>query len=74
MPVTSDGKAPALGMFRDFFKEVIEKAVRRSRKMRPAADLRPNFKSIVFAHLEDQIRIVSDRAGAVWTGRPPSGP
>jgi hypothetical protein len=60
MPMTSDGKAPALGMFKVFFLEVIEKAVNRARRMRPMADLKPDQKSVVFEHMEGQIVIVSD--------------
>jgi hypothetical protein len=60
MPVTSDGKAPALGMFADALKEVVEKAVRRARKADPAADLKPNVKRVVFDHMEEQVRVVSD--------------
>jgi hypothetical protein len=60
MPVTSDGKAPALGRFKGFLKEVIEKAVKRAKRTDPAVDLKPNCKRVVFAHMEEQIRIVSD--------------
>jgi hypothetical protein len=60
MPVTGDGKTPVLGIFRTYLREVLERAVKRSIKMRPATDFKPNFKSVVFAHMEEQIKIVSD--------------
>jgi hypothetical protein len=60
MPMTNDGKAPALGMLKPILGEVIEKAVNKAKRMRPAADLKPDQKSVVFAHMEEQIRIVSD--------------
>jgi hypothetical protein len=60
MPVTSDGKAPALGMFRPHFQSVIAKAARRAKKIQPREDLKPNIKSAVFSCMEEQICIVSD--------------
>jgi hypothetical protein len=60
MPMTSDGKEPSLGWFRSVLEEVIEKAARRAKKLRPRDALRPNIKSVVFAHLAEQVAIVSD--------------
>jgi hypothetical protein len=59
MPTTSDGKAPALGVYRDFFGPPIEQAARRARKLLRPAD-KPNAKSVVFAGMDEQIKIVSD--------------
>jgi hypothetical protein len=59
MPVTSDGKAPDLELFRDIIGRVLEKAVRRARKQRPAVQ-DGNIKAIVLNHLEGQVKIVSD--------------
>jgi hypothetical protein len=60
MPMTSDGKAPHLGLFREHFQSVIEKAARRAKKIQHREDLKPNIKSAVFSCMEEQIRIVSD--------------
>jgi hypothetical protein len=60
MPMTNDGKAPALAMLEPFLSEVIEKAVNKAKRMRPAADLKRDQKSVVFEHMEEQIRIASD--------------
>jgi hypothetical protein len=62
MPMTSDGKAPDLGRFERFLEEVIERAVKRARRTDAAIDpgRNLNIKSVVFAHMEEQIKIVSD--------------
>jgi hypothetical protein len=59
MPVTSDGKAPALGMFREHFRSVIEQVARRARKLQSGVE-KPDIKGVVFRHMEEQIQIVSD--------------
>jgi hypothetical protein len=73
MPVTSDGKALALGMFRKHLQSIIEKAAKRARKLQPRDDLRPNIKNlrpniknlrltskaVVFEHMEEQIKNTS---------------
>jgi hypothetical protein len=60
MPMTSDGKEPALGMFREHFQVVIEKVAKRARKHQPSQEMKPNIKGVVFVHLARQIAIVSD--------------
>jgi hypothetical protein len=60
MPMTSDGKAPALGIFRSHFETVIERAARRAKRIQPREDLKPNIKSAVFACMNQQICNVSD--------------
>jgi hypothetical protein len=59
MPMTSDGKAPALGMFREALRPAIETVARRAKKLQPRVE-NPNIKKVVFANMEEQIRIVSD--------------
>jgi hypothetical protein len=59
MPVTSDGKAPALGMFQTHFRRVVEKVAKRARKLQAGVE-KPNVKNVVFGCMEAQIRIVSD--------------
>jgi hypothetical protein len=60
MPVTSDGKAPALGLFKHLLGPVVEKAAKRARRIQPRDDLKSNQKTVVFIHMEAQIKIVSD--------------
>jgi hypothetical protein len=59
MPMTSDGKAPALGMFREHFQPVIEQAAKRAKRLQPRDDLQPNIKRVVLEHMEELIGIVS---------------
>jgi hypothetical protein len=60
MPVTNDGKLPALGMFGGLIGPVAAKAVNRAKKARPADDQKASIKAVVFEHMEEQIGIVSD--------------
>jgi hypothetical protein len=60
MPMSSDGKEPALGSFSYELETAIETAVKRARHLQPKRELKPNVKKVVFAHMEAQISIVSD--------------
>jgi hypothetical protein len=76
MPVTSEGKQPELGAFRDLLEAAIAKAARRASRLPGAVALpepratapktvapaapRVTIKDVVFAHMEEQILIVSD--------------
>jgi hypothetical protein len=60
IPMSSDGKEPALGVLRHEIQTVIEKAVKRARRLQSKPELAPNVKAVVFAQMERQIVIVSD--------------
>jgi hypothetical protein len=54
MPVTSDGKSPALGMFTTCIQPVVARAWRLAKAARPRSE-KINVKSVVFAHMEEGI-------------------
>jgi hypothetical protein len=59
MALTSDGKAPAIGMFEDLLRPVIEQAANRAKANQPK-DAKIDQKEVVFAHMDEVINIVSD--------------
>jgi hypothetical protein len=60
MPMTSDGKEPALGLFHEFLQLAIDKAARGARRWCPKDAPKVDIKAVVFAHMDEQINIVSD--------------
>jgi Histidine kinase-, DNA gyrase B-, and HSP90-like ATPase len=60
MPMTNEGKGPWFNSFASMLESVIEKAVKRARRLRPKEHLKPRQKTVVFAHMEEQIVAVSD--------------
>ncbi len=60
MQMTSEGKDPALEILVDLLKPAIEKAAKRAKKLVPKDDYKPNIKTTVFDHMDEQIAIVSD--------------
>jgi hypothetical protein len=59
MPVTSDGKSPALSLFNHLIETVVEKVARRVRQSQPRGDRALNIKTVVLAHMEEGIREAS---------------
>jgi hypothetical protein len=58
MPITSDGKAPHLGIFRTVIHPAMEKARKRAKKAKPKS-LKAIVRRIVFDNMEQQIVAVS---------------
>jgi hypothetical protein len=58
MPLRSDGKEPALGMFGGLLRPVIEKAASRAKRARPR-DERVTQKDVCFEHMEEMKNLVS---------------
>ena len=60
IPMTNDGKEPALGLIAGELEIVIERAVKRAGSLQPKDDLKSNVKNAVFSQMAEQIAIVSD--------------
>jgi hypothetical protein len=59
MPVTSDGKAPALHLFERYIEPTVQKAVSAARRSVKAESPSVSLKAFVYEHLEEQKNIVS---------------
>ncbi len=62
MPIKSDGKAPNLAIYGQHIRKAVEKATRRIQSRSSSVrngDEANTVKSVVFAHMEEAIRIVS---------------